>query len=75
VRGAKGWERKLRSEDQSITHPKRQHNKTHQTLKRWEGGEHGHNGGVSLFEVYCTHIWDYHNEALLKLMYANSKLK
>jgi hypothetical protein len=27
--------------------------------REWE-----YNGGVNLFKVHCTHLWNYHNETL-----------
>jgi hypothetical protein len=38
-------------------------------------GGMGYNGGVNLFKVPCTHVWYYHNETPVLLMYANSKRK
>jgi hypothetical protein len=30
--------------------------------------------GMNLFKVLCTHVWNYHNETPLNIMYTNSKI-
>jgi hypothetical protein len=38
-------------------------------------GEVEYNQKVNLFKVYCTHVWGFHIETPILLMYANSNIK
>jgi hypothetical protein len=44
--------------------------------KRGEEGkrEWKYNGGVNLFKLLCTHIWNYNKNALVLLMYKKSNI-
>jgi hypothetical protein len=42
--------------------------------ERGEEGVREYNGGVNLFKVHYTHVWKYHNEILVLLMYDKSKI-
>jgi hypothetical protein len=73
-----GKERTLMSEEDKVCYILLVDNETHKTLFGSGGREKKdgrYNGGGEPVQSTLMHVWNYHKEIFILLMYANSKIK